>query len=601
MKIKEYKELVDYTMKRKKSDLVLKNANVLMLQTSEIIKADVAIKGKYIVGVGEYNGDIEIDCSGKFLAPGFVDSHLHFESTMANPNELVHYASMNGTTAFIADPHEAANVSGLRGIEYILEQTRFSTGDVFIMLPSCVPSKDSEDTGYIMNSDDMKKIIDNSRILGLGEVMDCKAVLDCKDSMMEKLELFEDKPKDGHVLGLNDLELSAYAMSGILTDHECSSYDEAIKKIRNGMYIHIREGSAAKNLKNIVEGIVSNDMDISRFNFCTDDKHIEDIQREGHISHNIRKSIELGMKAIDAYKIASYNPSLCYGLSDIGMIAPGKKANLVILNNLEKVEIVDVLFEGNIISKNYKQTTNNRKIEDKKIKNNNLENDKINSSNHINSDDLHRENIKKSANISEIIDDKFDDLMDTIHIGEFNKSMLAFKSENYAIELVDGELLTKKIKASSGKGHLNKVVDIERHHNTGKYHVAKVFGFAIKNGAIASSVSHDSHNVIVIGDNDRDIMIAIEKLKEIKGGYVLVENGSVYQFVPLPVMGLMSNLSSEEVNIRISDMTKKAHEMGVNENIEAFITLSFIALPVIPEIRITTNGLYDVIEDKYLD
>ena len=170
--------------------------------------------------------------------------------------------------------------------------------------------------------------------------------------------------------------------------------------------------------------------------------------------------------------------------------------------------------------------------------------------------------IKKSANISEIIDDKFDDLMDTIHIGEFNKSMLAFKSENYAIELVDGELLTKKIKASSGKGHLNKVVDIERHHNTGKYHVAKVFGFAIKNGAIASSVSHDSHNVIVIGDNDRDIIIAIDKLKEIKGGYVLVENGSVYQFVPLPVMGLMSNLSSEEVNIRISDMTKKAHEMG---------------------------------------
>ncbi|WP_332505489.1 adenine deaminase [Peptostreptococcus sp.] len=585
-------------MKRKKSDTVLKNANILMLQTSEIIKADIAIVGKYIVGIGEYSGELEIDCTDKFITPGFVDAHLHFESTMANPNELVHYASKNGTTTFIADPHEAANVSGLRGIEYILDQTENSTGDVFIMLPSCVPAKDSEDSGYIMGSEDMKKIIDNSRILGLGEVMDCKAVLDCKDSMMRKLELFEEKPKDGHVLGLNDLELSAYAMSGILTDHECSSYEEAIKKIRNGMYIHIREGSAAKNLKNIIEGIVSNNMDISRFNFCTDDKHIEDIQREGHISHNIRKSISLGMKPIDAYKIASYNPSLCYELSDIGMIAPGKKANLVILNDLEKVDIEDVLFEGEIIPEKYTNCMLEQKIQELKRS----EAD-FNSKKEDSSQDLYEKNNKKhnKKHLDRNSNDKFSDLMDTIHIDGFDENMLDFKSKKYAMELVDGEILTKKIEAKSGKGILNKVVDIERHHNTGKYHVAKLFGFGIQNGAIASSVSHDSHNVIVVGDNDRDIMIAIEKLKEIKGGYVLVENARVYEYVPLPVMGLMTDLPSDEVNIRISDMIKKAHQMGVNKKIEPFITLSFIALPVIPELRITTNGLYDVIEDKYLD
>lgn len=554
MNIEKYIELKDYVLGKKKADLCFKNASVLMLHTSEIIKADVAVHDGYIVGVGNYSGKEEIDCSGVFLTPGFVDSHLHFESTMSRPRELVYYASKSGTTTFIADPHEAANVSGIKGIEYILNDTNDSYGDVYIMLPSCVPAKKGEDSGAILDAESMKDILNKERILGLGEVMDCKAVVDAEKSMMEKLSLFDSMPKDGHALGIREKELSAYIMSGILTDHECSSYEDAISKVRQGMYVHIREGSAAKNLKNIVEGIVKNKVDSSLFNFCTDDKHIEDIISEGHISNNIRKSISLGMDTLEAYKIASYNPSVCYGLNDIGMIAVGKKANIVLLNDLEKVDIKDVYYNG-----------------------------------------------KKVESYTERENELAESLRDTVHIDWFTKDMLKLKSKKTAISLVAGQLLTKKINKADGIGVENKVVVIERHHNKRKYHSSSCFNFGIENGSIAISVSHDSHNVVAIGDNDDDIMKSIEALKEIHGGIVLVYKGKVFESLSLSIMGLMCDQRSEIIKEKLEKMKNKAYSMGVNKNIDPFITLSFIALPVIPEIRITTNGLYSVLEDEFLD
>lgn len=563
MKISKYIDLVDYTLGKKKSEVVLKNINILMVQSGEIITADLALQDGYIVGIGSYSGEFEFDGSGKFVSPGFIDSHLHFESTMTNPNELIHHASLFGTTTFIADPHEAGNVSGSLGIKYILDSTESSNADVYIMMPSCVPAKDGEDSGYTMNAEDMLELINHPRILGLGEVMDCFSVITLKQSMLKKLELFENKPIDGHALGLKKENLSAYAMANIISDHECSTFEEAIAIVRNGLFAHVREGSAAKNLEKIVKGIIENGTDTTRFTFCTDDKHIEDIKREGHISFNIKKSISLGLNPLDAYKMASYNSAQCYGLNDTGFIAPGKIANLVILDDIENVEINSVIYRGKFIDKDI-----NRKKE-----------------NTLNS--LSKEELEKICN--------------TVHVNWFEKNMLEYKSSKYAISLIENELLTKKVLVEEmDDKYSNKVAVIERHHNTEKYHVAKVFGYGIKNGAVASSVSHDSHNIIIVGDNDEDMIIALEELKRLKGGYVLVENGKVFKSLPLPIMGLISNLSSEEVDDLLHIMIEKAHEMGVNNGIEPFISLSFIALPVIPEIRITTNGLYDVILDTYL-
>src|SRR3712207_3889372 len=426
MKTSNYKRLVEYSRGTKKPSLVLKNANLIMVQSSELVCADLAIQDGYIVGIGDYDGENNIDCSGKYVSPGFIDAHLHFESTMANPDELVHYASLSGTTCFIADPHEAANVSGLRGIEYIIDQTKNSSGEVYIMMPSCVPCMDGEDTGCVLEVEDMKNILGNDRILGLAEVMDNPAILNCKISMMEKLNLFYGKPIDGHAPGLSDKDLGAYAMAGIMTDHECVTYDYAIKQVRNGMYVHIREGSAARNLEAIVGGIVKHGISADRFTFCTDDKHIEDIINEGHISYNIRKAISIGLEPLVAYRMATINAATCYGLNDIGVIAPGKRANLVILNDLENVSIDSVLYKGEFIEKKY----------------------------------------RKKDSYSD-----FSDLMDTVHIDWFNKDMLEYKSVNHVIGLVGGQILTKKIDLRTIDEDIvediNKVVIIERHHNTG--------------------------------------------------------------------------------------------------------------------------------------
>lgn len=575
MKIVDYKKYAKFTLGEEKSDIVLKNARLIMVQTGEVLEADIAIKDQYIVGLGNYEGLKEVDCNGKYVAPGFIDSHLHFESTLANPRELVHYASLSGTTTFIADPHEAANVAGIKGIDYILDQTEDASGDVYIMAPSCVPCKDGEDTGCLMEAKDLRYLLDKPRILGLGEVMNERAVIGLQSRMMDKLELFENRVKDGHAISIEGKELAAYAMAGILTDHESTEYKYAMMKVRNGMYVHIREGSAARNLEAIVRGIVDNNTDVSRFTFCTDDKHIEDIQREGHISHNVRKAIRLGLDPLAAYKMATLNPAQCYGLDHLGMIAVGKKANLIILNDMETVDIDRVMYGGRFIDQVY--DGNKGKV--------------------------------------------YPDLLNSLHIDWFKEEMLAYKSSRHAIGMIEGEILTKLVDLDNyelenkdlgnkrdqdsencdlGKT-ISKVAVIERHHNTGNYHVAKVLGYNIKNGAVASSVSHDSHNVIVLGDNDRDMMLAIEKLKEIRGGYVLVEDGHVFGALPLPVMGLISDLDSGRMNEILSRMIERAHQMGVPRGIEPFIALSFIALPVIPEIRIRTRGLYDVLGDRYLD
>lgn len=569
----DYKNYIKYSKvakKEEKADVVLKNGFVLNVFTDEIVVADVAICDDTIIGIGNYSGLKEIDIAGKYVTPGFVDSHLHLESTMVRPIEFLKEALKYGTTTFIVDPHEVANVAGNEGIDYIIEQTENVPANVFVMIPSCVPAVSFEDNGATLLAENMKKYLQNPRVLGLAEVMDTRAVIEGEKEMLKKLEAFKNMNIDGHSPALSDEKMVAYALAGIRNDHEAYTYEYAKKQISNGMYVFIREGSAAKNLEAIVKGIISDNASTNRYCFCTDDKHIEDIQKEGHISYNIKKSIELGLDAVKAYKMATIQAAQAIRKDrEIGAVAPGYKADLVILNDFENVEIDTVYFNGKEISKIFKE-----KIE--------LPNCP--------------ENLKQ-----------------TVRIKDFNKTKLdiILKNENEKfpiIEIVEGQIITKKIFENlptngnkfSPNQEYNKLVVVERHKNKGKVGVGVIKGFGIKNGAIASTVAHDSHNIVVIGDNDRDIEIAVNELVEKQGGYTLVENGEIVDTLPLTIMGLISDEPYEIVNKKIKKMINHSKKMGVNSNIDPFINLSFLALPVIPEIRVTTRGIFDVVENKFL-
>lgn len=564
MELKDYQRYSEITRGLKKSELVLKNAKIVNVFTGEIIAGDLAIEDGVIVGIGSYEGKTERDMNGKYICPGFIDSHLHLESTLVTPAELVTVASRHGTTTFIVDPHESANVSGLAGIDYIVDQTEETCANVFVMMPSCVPATSIDDNGCTLTAEDMAPYLENKRILGLGEVMDYISVVNGEPGMYQKLKLFEKRVRDGHAPFLAEQDLQAYAMAGIKTDHECSDFGYAMRERRNGMTILVREGSAARNVDAIVSGLVKNKMNGEGFCFCTDDKHIEDIEREGHIDHNVRRSIELGMNPVDAIKMATIHPAECYGFHNLGAIAPGYQADLVVLDDLEKVSVHEVYYKGKVIEK------------DKEIE------------------------IKSCPT----------ELKNTVHVGDFSLEDLKLESSDgyfTIIEMQDGQITTKKrIKKFSDKKcsfksnkEFQKIAVIERHKATGKTGVGIVSGFGIQGGAIASSVSHDSHNIIVIGDNDEDMKLAVEELIRVQGGYTIVADHKVFDTLELPVMGLMSDAGYQYSNRKLKTMIDKAHQMGVGKGIDPFITLSFMALPVIPEIRITPRGIYDVLSGDF--
>lgn len=565
MSIKYTRGLGNVALGIDKADIVIKNGFVVNVFTNEVIKADVAISNGVIVGVGDYEGINEIDAKGKTICPGFIDAHLHLESTLVRPQELIHRAARKGTTTFVVDPHEAANVSGVKGITYILEQTKNVQANVFVMIPSCVPAMDIEDNGATIFSEDMKSFLDNPRILGLGEVMDWKSVLNGNELMLEKLETFKSKVIDGHAGYLNDKEIMCYKLAGVDTDHECCDFETAMQELRVGMKVLIREGTGAKNLEAIVKGIVENNIPIENFAFCTDDKHIEEIEKDGHIGFNIKKAIELGIKPVDAVKMATINSARAYGLKNIGAIAPGYQADIVIVSDLERLEIEQVFFKGKEIL--LKTPLNNIPIDRS--------------------------------------------LLHTVNIGNINLQSFELKmngDEIPIINLIKGQLLTTKtfesVPVEDGifisNNIYNKVVVFERHKATGKIGIGVVKGYNINNGAIASTFCHDSHNLIVIGDNDNDMLMAVRELEKCGGGYTVIENNKIIDTLELSVMGLISNQDNEFVSKKLATMIKKLHEMGVPDGIDPFIMLSFLALPVIPEIRITARGIFDVLEDKFL-
>ncbi|NLP27286.1 MAG: adenine deaminase [Clostridia bacterium] len=553
-------EKCDAASGRVKAQMVLKQANIINVFTEEIIQADLAICGDTIVGIGSYQGEVEIDCRDKFICPGFIDAHVHVESTMVMPSDLAKEVLKSGTTTMIADPHELVNVTGIKALEFLIEATEDIPINLYIMLPSCVPSTKFETNGKSFTAEDMVPFLNHPRVLGLGEVMSYNDVINGQEEMLKKLIVNEGKVLDGHAPDLIGKELQAYACAGIETDHECVNFQEAYEKVKAGLKILIREGSAAKNLEAIVKGLIESKIPTDNFMFCTDDKHLEDIQREGHISWNIKQAIGLGMSPITAIKMASYNTARAYGLKKLGAVAAGYRADLVILEDLENMKVSQVIKDGIIIT-DESFANNKDKYIDKAMLNT------------VKFDNLTAEKIKVKA---------------------FEK--------NYVIEMMPHQIITKKVyeEIPSQYGYFtaneiySKLCVIERHRGSGNVAAAPLKGFGIKGGAIATSVAHDSHNIIAAGDKDEDIILAVNRLKEIQGGYVIASKGKIIGELPLQVAGLISTLPSEKVQSITKEMLALARAMGVPAYLDPFITLSFMALPVIPEIRLTDLGLFDV-------
>lgn len=570
------KELIDVSVKNKHADLVFKNANIVNVFTHEIIVSDVAVHKGVIVGIGQYYGNNNIDLSGKYMAPGLIDSHIHIESSMLSPEEFSKVIVPRGTTTIIVDPHEIANVCGLDGIEYILGSTEDLPLNTYIMLPSCVPATDFESSGAILKAKDLEKYINHPRVLGLGEMMNYPGIINKDKNVIDKLELFYKNKKsiDGHAPYVRGKNLNAYILSGINTDHECSAEEEMIEKLRLGMYIMIREGSATKDLKNLIEGV--NQYNYQRILFCTDDKHPEDLLKEGHINYNIKLSIENGIDPITAIQMATINPANCYNLKNIGAIAPGYKADLIIFDNLEEFNIEEVYKDGKLVGKNKKPLFTIQKRD-------------------------------------------FSKVLKTVHLSEINKEdiQIHFEKEHgeedvNVISLQPHSIITKKIKRKvqilDNKFQFDKQKDIlklaviERHKNTGNIGLGLVENFKLKNGSIATTISHDSHNLIVVGDNDEDMINAVNKVISMDGGIAISSSNKILGSLSLNIGGLMSDKDIEYVNSKFSKLVDLAYNtLKVNKDIDPFLTLAFLALPVIPEVKLTDKGLFDVEKFKFIN
>lgn len=549
-----------------KNTLVIKNANVVNVFTDEIVRADVAVYEDVIIGVGSYSGENEIDAGGAYLAPGFIDAHVHIESSMVIPSSFMKVIMPHGTTTVIADPHEIANVAGAAGIRAMYKLTDELPLRVLFMLPSCVPATPFEHSGAKLVAEDMEQFMHKSRILGLGEVMDANSVINCSQEMLDKLRLFDKRPIDGHAPMLEGMGLNAYRVAGAFSDHECSTYEEVKQKLATGMNILLRIGSAANNMDGVLRRIAKEKLPTRNMMFCTDDKHIEDIRREGHINANARMAVAAGIDPIDAIKMASYNAARAYGIRGVGAIAPGYKADMVLLEDLKDFKVKQV------ISRFGRPYTGEEQIP------------------------------------SPILPPQ---VFNSVRLPEISKADLALKCHVSApvIKMIPHQLVTELVYRDverdengcfiPGSGMV-KLAVIERHHATGSMAVGILEGLGIKHGAVASTVAHDSHNLVVAGDNDEDMLMAIESLRECGGGYSVVSRGVVLARLPLPIAGLMTAAPVNDVLEIQQALLDALYSLGAKRDSDPLIALSFMALPVIPAVKLTDEGLFDAVNFKFI-
>ncbi|MFZ5967506.1 MAG: adenine deaminase [Bacillota bacterium] len=563
------KRMIDIAAGREKASLVLKNCRVVNVFTEEIIEGDIAIHEDTIAGIGEYEGVEEIDMEGKFVAPGLIDGHVHIESAMVTPGQYARAVVPRGTTSIIADPHEIANVCGLEGIRYMLDESEKLPLDVYIMLPSCVPATSFENSGAVLDAEKLRELIDHPRVLGLGELMDYPAVIHGDGKVLDKIGIVGKKLLDGHGPMIADKDLNAYVAAGIKTEHECSTLDEMLDRLRLGMYIQIREGSAARNLQTLIRGVTKENL--RRCLFCTDDRHPEDILIHGHIDNNIRQAIKGGFDPIAAIRLATLNAAECYGLKKVGAIAPGYYADMIVIDDLKKFNVLQVFKGGRSVAERGKALF---KVERH-----------------------HNPEVLNTVNLTSITKEKLQ-----IHTASDIVNVIKILPHSLLTEKV-----VRKIEVEDGKFKYHKNLDIlkmaviERHKGTGNIGLALVEDFKLKNGAIASTVAHDSHNLVVIGDNDDDMIAAIEEIIKHGGGITVCSGGKPLKTLPLPIGGLISDKNIEEVDEQLKEMMEIANGLGVNQNIDPFMTLSFLALPVIPAIKLTDMGLFDVTSFNFMD
>lgn len=548
---------------REKADLVLKNAKYLNVFSNEFLCGDIAVANGLIAGVGKYDGKTEIDVSGKLVIPGFIDAHIHLESSMVTPAEFAKAVVAHGTTTVITDPHEITNVMGIDGVEYMIQASQNLPIDVHFMMPSCVPATEIDESGAELDCKDIDLYLDNKKVLGLAEMMNYVGVINGDKNVLSKIVTSQAHHKkiDGHAPELSGNDLNAYIAAGVYSDHECSTFENALEKLRKGQFIMIREGTAAHNLKALMPLLTQ--QYYSRCMFATDDKHPSDLLYGGHIDYIVKQALKNGADPIVALKTATHHAARYFLLNNKGAIASGYLADIVVVNNLEDFNVETVFKRGKLVFdgevKDFSAPTVDEKLAEK--------------------------------------------CFDTFHLDSVTPSSFKVDGKLGLIGLVGGELLTRNLGTADKidvENDILKIACIERHKGTNHVGVGYVKGYSLKSGAVATSVAHDSHNIITVGCNDDDIAVAVNAIKDSNGGIAVVENGKIKALLELPIAGLMSDEPLTTVNEKLENAKLSAYELGADKSIDPFMTLSFLSLPVIPSLRITTKGVFDAENWKML-
>ena len=562
-KLNKKLHVIDVAAGRAPADLVLKNATYVNVFSNELCHGDIAVAEGLIVGMGEYHGKVEVDVSGKLVLPGFIDAHIHLESSLVSPTEFAKAVLPHGTTTVITDPHEIANVMGTDGIEYMLQATEDLPVDVRFMLPSCVPATPLDESGANLDYRAIDSFYDHPRVQGLAEMMNYVGVVNGDGQVVEKIVASQAHHKkiDGHAPGLSGKDLNAYIAAGVYSDHECSDMEDAMNKLRLGQYIMIREGTAARNLEALMPLLTSQYVD--RCMFCTDDKHPNDLLEKGHIDYIVKKAISLGADTIVAVKAACHNAARYFLLNNRGAIAPGYLGDFVIIDDFQHFEIEMVYKRGVLMYDGQLRDFPAPEIDPYLVKR----------------------------------------AHDTFHVAHLTAEDFSDGRPHAVIGMIPGEIVTQDAgyaDHADPEQDILKIAVIERHKNTHHIGLGYIKGYGLKRGAVATSISHDSHNIIVVGATDEDMAAAANRIVENRGGITVMENGQVLGEVTLSIAGIMSDDSLVMVNSALEDAKDEAFDLGVSRGIDPFMTLSFMALPVIPSLRITTRGVFDVTTQSYV-
>ena len=564
-KLNKKLHVIDVAAGRAPADLVLKNATYVNVFSNELCHGDIAVAEGLIVGMGEYHGKVEVDVSGKLVLPGFIDAHIHLESSLVSPTEFAKAVLPHGTTTVITDPHEIANVMGTDGIEYMLQATEDLPVDVRFMLPSCVPATPLDESGANLDYRAIDSFYDHPRVQGLAEMMNYVGVVNGDGQVVEKIVASQAHHKkiDGHAPGLSGKELNAYIAAGVYSDHECSDMEDAMNKLRLGQYIMIREGTAARNLEALMPLLTSQYVD--RCMFCTDDKHPSDLLELGHIDYIVKEAInKYGVDPIIAIKASSHHAARYFLLNNRGAIAPGYLADFAVIDNFQDFNVEYVFKKGELYS-------DHGQLRD-----------------------------FDAPAVEPYLDER---AHDTFHVAHLSEDDFRDQRQRGVIGMVPGEIITTD---NGYAEHVDlekdilKIAVIERHKQTGHIGIGYIQGYGLKSGAVATSISHDSHNIIVVGTNSKDMAAAANYIVEHHGGIVVVENGEVKAAVVLEIAGIMSDRPLTAVNTELEAAKDAAFKLGVSRGIDPFMTLSFMALPVIPTLRITTRGVVDVVTQQYV-